>query len=82
MWRERCSGNRWAVADLQVWGVCIYKVLNVNPLVAAFTRVFTRNHLVNRLHQHIYKVVCINRLVNGIDPLVNESFTRCYKGNP
>ena len=57
-------------------------MLSVSPLVAAFTRVFASSHLVNRFHQHIYKAIRANSLVNRIGPLVNESFTRGYKGNP
>ena len=57
-------------------------MLSINPLVAAFTRGIASNHLVNRFHHHVYKVILVNSLVNGIDPLVTGSFTRCYKGNP
>ena len=77
VWREMCSVCRGRVADLRVWGVCIYKVLSINPLVAAFTRGIPSNHLVNRFHHHVYKVIHANRLGDGISPLVNESFTRC-----
>ena len=55
--------------------------MHTNALVATFTRGCTSNRLVNRFAHHVYKVILVSSLVNGTGPLVNESFTRCYKGN-
>jgi len=63
------GGARRSVARLRIYRLMlptVYKGIDATPLVAAFTRGLTSNHLVNRSYNIVYKGITINHLVNGI----------------